>query len=314
MFKKYGVINGGVSIQAKEKSKKTCLEKYGVEYSFQSQNNKEKSKETLLRRYNCENIQQRKISLDECTKIKENEVKKNLQKSIINHDVEQANRIKEENQNKYIDIWNDLKHRKTCLEKYGVECALQAEEIKEKSKKTCLEKYGVDYYTKTEEYKEKVKQTCLEKYGVDSPLKSLEILNKVLNTKKKNHTFNTSKPEEELYLYIKEKFPSVIRQYKDKERYPWCCDFYILELDLFIELNGTWTHGKHPFNINSKEDISILNMLKDKYENSKHPFYLYAIKTWTKYDVNKRNKAKEENLNFHEFWNIEEAKQFIDKL
>ena len=29
---------------------------------------------------------------------------------------------------------------------------------------------------------------------------------------------------------------------------------------------------------------------------------------------NRINKAKEENLNFHEFWNIEETKQFIDEL
>lgn len=364
---KYGVINGGASEQSKEKSKKTCLEKYGVEYSWQSKTNKEKSKETLLRRYNCENIQQRKITLDECNKIKENEIKENLQKSIYKHNVEQTNKIIEENKNKYVDIRNDLKHRKTCLEKYGVEVAsksklvidkiiltnlakygfispLKNNDIKEKSKNTLLEHYGVDSPLKNnnirEKYKNtslkcygvenptqniiiknKIKETCLERYGVDTVLKlqdtiykghTKETINKIIATKRKNNTFNTSKPEEELYLYIKEKFPSVIRQYKDKERYPFCCDFYIPELDLFLELNGTWTHGKHPFNINSKEDISILNTWKEK--SKEHPFYLSAIETWAIRDVNKRNKAKEENLNFHEFWNIEETKQFIDEL
>lgn len=189
-----------------------------------------------------------------------------------------------------------------------------------KSKQSSLRKYGVDNYSKTKEFKDRVKETNLNKFGVSTPLLleksrnkrfSKEIIDNVIDTKRKNHTFNTSKLEE-LYLYIKEKFTSVIRQYKDKERYPFCCDFYIPELDLFLELNGTWTHGKHPFNINSKEDISILNTWKEK--SKEHPFYLSAIETWTIRDVKKRNKAKEENLNFHEFWNIEETKQFIDEL
>lgn len=364
---KYGVTNGAASEQAKEKSKKTCLEKYGTEYSFQSQNNKEKSKKTLLRRYNCINIQQRKISLDECSQIKENEIRENLLKSIYKHDIKQANKIIEENQNKYVDIQNELKHRKTCLEKYGVEVAskskivkdkiiltnmikygfispLKNNDIKEKSKNTLLKHYGVDsplknillkekskntslkyygveYPVQNQIIKNKIKETCLEKYEVDTPLRlqdtinkshNKKTINKIIATKRKNNTFNTSKLEEELYLYIKDKFPSVARQYKDNERYPFCCDFYIQELDLFLELNGIWTHGKHPFDINSKEDISILNIWKEK--SKEHPFYLSAIKTWTIYDVKKRNKAKEENLNFHEFWNINEAKQFIDKL
>lgn len=190
-----------------------------------------------------------------------------------------------------------------------------------KSKQSSLRKYGVDNYSKTKEFKDRVKETNLNKFGVSTPLLleksrnkrfSKEIIDNAIDTKRKNHTFNTSKLEEELYLYIKEKFPSVIRQYKDKERYPFCCDFYIPELDLFLELNGTWTHGKHPFNINSKEDISILNTWKEK--SKEHPFYLSAIETWTIRDVKKRNKAKEENLNFHEFWNIEETKQFIYEL
>ena len=115
-----------------------------------------------------------------------------------------------------------------------------------------------------------------------------------------------------MYLYIKEKFPSVIRQYKDKERYPYFCDFYIPELDLFLELNGTWTHGNHPYDMNSKEDNSILNIWKEK--SKEHPMYLAAIKTWVVSDVNKRNKAKENHLNFKEVWNLDEGKEFINNL
>ena len=116
-----------------------------------------------------------------------------------------------------------------------------------------------------------------------------------------------------MYLYINEKFPSVIRQYKDKERYPYCCDFYIPELDYFIELNGNWTHCKHPYNIDSIEDKKILEFWNTKSLEG-HKYYLNAIKTWTIYDVNKRNKAKENNLNFKEVWSLEEGKEFIDGL
>ena len=207
------------------------------------------------------------------------------------------------------------------MNKRGVTCPLKDPIVQAKIKQTNIIRYGVDNPNKCQKIKEKTKQTCLRKYGATSFLISdycnkirnnKYIQDKIQHTKIKHKTFSTSKPEEELYLYIKEKFPSVIRQYKDKERYPFFCDFYIPELDLFLELNGTWTHGKHPFNINSKEDISILNTWKEK--SKEHPFYLSAIETWTIRDVKKRNKAKEENLNFHEFWNIEETKQFIDEL
>lgn len=38
------------------------------------------------------------------------------------------------------------------------------------------------------------------------------------------------------------------------------------------------------------------------------------IEGWTIYDVKKRKTAKENNLNFYEFWNLNDAKKFIDSL
>lgn len=139
-----------------------------------------------------------------------------------------------------------------------------------------------------------------------------EIVNKILETKRKNNSFHISKPEEELFLYIKEKFPSVERQYNKDNRYPWCCDFYIDELDLFLELQGTWTHGRHPYIIDNFEDQRILNQWIEK--SKEHPFYTTAILTWTEADVNKRTTAKNNNLNFKEVWSLEEGKKYIDKI
>ena len=132
----------------------------------------------------------------------------------------------------------------------------------------------------------------------------------MIESKRKNHTFNTSKPEEELYLYIKEKFPSVVRQYKDKERYPFCCDFYIPELDLFLELNGMWTHGEHAYN--KEKDKNKLIQWEEKSKNSN--FYKCAIKVWTIKDPEKRDCANRNHLNFKEVWSLKEGKEFIDNL
>lgn len=55
-------------------------------------------------------------------------------------------------------------------------------------------------------------------------------------------------------------------QYKSSV-YPWHCDFYIKELDLYIEYQGYYTHGNHPFDIYNNEDKVHLNELKVKYQS-----------------------------------------------
>lgn len=188
-------------------------------------------------------------------------------------------------------------------------CTNSSEEKINKCKDTCIDKYGV----KSTWCQDKKFDTLKRKYGSIYVLQNKEISSKRYNTMKRNNSFNISRPEEELYLYIKEKFPSVIRQYKDKERYPFCCDFYIPELDLFLELNGNWTHGKHEYDPNSKEDNDILEKMKIS-SLSGHRYYNNAIITWTLRDPLKRKTALKNNLNFKEVWSLEEGKSYIDNL
>lgn len=112
-----------------------------------------------------------------------------------------------------------------------------------------------------------------------------------------NNTFNTSKPEEEYYEKLKSEYgeDNVIRYYSD-ERYPFVCDFYIPSEDLFIEYNGSWTHGGHPFNELDLDDISKLEYWEERSKDSK--YYKNAIYTWTDLDVRKQKIAKENNLNY----------------
>ena len=119
----------------------------------------------------------------------------------------------------------------------------------------------------------------------------------IYKTKKKNHSFNSSSPEEKYYAYLLTLYDreDIVRQYKD-ERYPFNCDFYIKSKDLFIELNFSWVHGGHPFNENDVNDINILNIKLEKAKNSN--YHKYAIKVWTEYDVNKLYILRKNRLNF----------------
>lgn len=227
---------------------------------------------------------------------------------------------------------NREKAKQTMINKYGVENPYQIPEIIEKIKninkikikdslikqeQTNLLKYGVKSYLQSNEFKIKSKITSLSKYGVDHPMKSpeiknklnyKEISNKIIKTKEINHTFNTSKDEDYSYILLKEKYNDTIRQYKE-DRYPFACDFYIPSLDLFIECQYGWQHGKHPYNINNKEDNDYINKIKDKHTK----YYDSVIYNWTIRDVAKRNIAKQNNLNYIEFWNVNELKNWINK-
>lgn len=152
---------------------------------------------------------------------------------------------------------NQDKHKKTCLERYGVEHHNQTKEaienirkkkqskqVQEKYEKTMLERYGYNSVNKVPEIRNKYERTLIDHYGVSSPLKNKHIKEKQLKSLRINKTFNTSKQEENYYNYLLTKYKEedIIRQYKD-ERYPYSCDFYIKPQDLFIELNLHWTHG-----------------------------------------------------------------------
>ncbi len=137
------------------------------------------------------------------------------------------------------------------------------------------------------------------------------IIEKQYNTKKENNSFNISRPENRVFEKLISKFPNTIRQYKTDE-YPFMCDFYIPELDLYIEVNFHWTHGLKQFNENNNRCIKTLNKWVEKSAKSK--FYQNAIYVWTKLDPLKRKTAKENNLNWIEFFNIDEFNKWFESI
>ena len=213
------------------------------------------------------------------------------------------------------------KRIKTYKEKTGYNSALANPEVRNKSKLLYKEKTGYEYALQNPKIKEKVKKTNIEKYGAKTYAESIFWKDKINNvdwqnnrkqkeyeTKKKNNSFNSSKPEEEIYNLLLQKYPDTVRQHRS-DLYPFNCDFYIPSLDLYIEYQGTWTHGNHPFNKDNEEDLKIL----EKWKNKNTKFYNNAIKVWTIKDPLKRKIAKENNLNCIEFFNMKEFLEWYNK-
>lgn len=213
---------------------------------------------------------------------------------------------------------------KTCQQLYGVYCVFQRADVREHcnspeaikkmvntQRKNNLEKYGVEYQWQRQEVKDKVAKTNLQNWGNEKGWQateegrqflsnlhsSKEYQAKEIETKRKNKSFNISKPEITYKKLLEDIFgaDNTVYQYKT-DKYPFVTDFYIKSFDLYVELNFHWTHGPHPFNENTLEDITLLNKWEEKAKISN--FYKKAIDTWTIRDTKKLQYAINNHLNY----------------
>lgn len=229
------------------------------------------------------------------------EVKEKSKETWANKSEEEIRRIKEKSKNtsivKYgIDNWCGQRKNR---EHWANKSKQDIDKITKKKRKTFLEHYGVDNYAKTNEWKEHASEI------------SNDVQRKAYATMKSNGTLCkvNSKAENQCYELLKRIYNNIERQYRDEERYPWKCDFYIPDKDLFIEYQGFYTHGTHPYNKESIEDQKEIERLKQKYSNWKK--LNEVICTWTVRDVKKREIAKQNNLNYIEFFSIKEVEKYI---
>ena len=287
-LQKYGVENPKQLEEIKQKAKETCLKKYGYDNPMKNKQIKQKVKETCLERYGVENPMKKQ-------EFKDKLVQTNLERFGVPCST-QNELVKQKMKNSVPKMLE--KSKKTCMEKYGVPFSLQDPQIRQKGKETCLKKYNNECYVGSQTYFDNLNTLTENCY----------------KTKKKNNSLNKSLPEDKLFLLLQQKFgQNVKRQYRSQV-YPFVCDFYIINLNLYIEYQGYWTHGDEPFDANNKKHQQLVdfwiqkskeNNFKDKNKN----LYKCAINTWTKTDPKKRKIAKENNLNWIEFFNME---QFLD--
>lgn len=232
-------------------------------------------------------------------------------------------------QNPFQDEEVKEKIKETCLQRYGHEHACQSEHVKQKTRSTSLERYncpvtsqnlevkrklietnikryGVPYTFMSNIQKQKSKETCLQKYGYEYALQVPSIREKGYLTMKQKCNFTTSKLEKCLRKYLIESNINFKEQYKS-ELYQFKCDFYLVDYDIYVEIQGHWHHG---YNYKTKEYIKygenmyktsvLMNLWKQKAIHSQS--YRDAIEVWSKRDVLKRETAQKNHLNYLEIF------------
>lgn len=335
-LKRYGQIG----YNNPEKCRQTNQERYGVDCVFELKSIQERSRNTMQERYKSGNF----LSSEEFKKEKK---KYFIDKFGVDHyskTLEFKQRLSSIAQNRTQKEWDTIcakriltnikkygvEHYSSSVEwldkvitknrqKYGADWYLGSQSRKERLftddeiqkqiesyKNTCQFKYGVPFYSMTEEYKSAVRNTNMEQYGVPVYTQSQEYKQKSYETKKKNGTLGKSKEEDLVFDLLKEKYSDVKRHYKS-EVYPFACDFYIPDINVYIEYQAFWTHGKEPFDETSPKHLQII----EDWKKRNTTFYNDAIKTWTERDTQKRNIAKENNLNYYELKTVEDVINFL---
>ena len=172
-------------------------------------------------------------------------------------------------------------------------------------KQGMLDKYGVDNPFKLDEFQAIAAETRKEKYGAEYTLASGSVLSdaardifarhtqKSIASKRQNCTLNTSSVEEHV-----KGFDDFESQYNNDSRYPYLCDFYDKDRDLFIEVNASWIHGYHWYD--AENDVDTCK--KWKVKSKKSEYYANALEVFTKRDVEKRETACANNLNYVTLW------------
>ena len=144
------------------------------------------------------------------------------------------------------------KAEQTCLNKYGVEHALQNKFLLEKSQETSLKNWGTKHPSQNEKIKIKILETCLKNFGVKYPMQDSSIHEKAQLNGKKIKTHKQTKLkyrgtyEKHFLDYcfnngIKiEKSKSIKYEFENKKRV-YHPDFYYASKNLIIEIKSAYT-------------------------------------------------------------------------
>lgn len=321
-FEKYGVEYYGQTAEARNaqsermhgnldvflaKTRATMQKRYGVNYSWESAALRGKAHATMRERYGSTCY----VQSDEYKERLDNIMDKVRNTNMMRYGAPVYTQSDEYKQ-KVDDIQDKI--QSTMRDMYGSSVYTQSEDYKQKVDKivnkmrdTNISRYGVQNYTQSEDYKqmldtiaEKSRDTNISRYGAPFYVQSDEYKQKVDSIKskrnaikRKNGTFNTSSTEERIkVLGIFEP------QYNKDSRYPYLCDFYDKDRDLFIEVNASWVHGCHWYDI--EKDSNLISSWQAKSTDSK--YYSHAVKVFIQSDVKKRNTARANNLNYITLW------------
>lgn len=303
----------------KELNDKKCatnMALYGVPYAAQSPVIQAKTRATNLRRYGYTNANKRPFMrkhMSEVMKKNASMIAAKSRKTCLGKygveyygQIAEARKAQSERMRANLDVFMS-KSRASMLKRYGVKYSWESAALRGKAQATMRERYGSTCYVQSDEYKErldsimdKVRQTNMSRYGAPVYTQSDEykqnvddIQSRIIATKRQNGVLNTSTVEKHV-----KGFDDFESQYNNDSRYPYLCDFYDKDRDLFIEVNASWTHGYHWYDV--ENDANAFKKWNAK--SKKSDYYVNALEVFTKRDVEKRECARANNLNYVTLW------------
>lgn len=128
----------------------------------------------------------------------------------------------------------------TNREKYGVDSVMQVNEMKERRRRTHRERYGVDETFQSSDLRKKREKTWQQKYGVPYrplPENAVELAKAAMETQPLKWS---SKAEARFGELLREHFGEVKHQ---KWVNGWSIDFYIPSIDTYVQFDGVYWHG-----------------------------------------------------------------------
>jgi len=267
----HAIVNYNIE-KWKQSFEKTMIERYGVTNPSQLPEHVEKCRTTLLKHYgvtcvlNIPGIRGRMQpnSPEANEKRKQTNIKRYGTENVFASDI-----IKER-------IKNTLQTR------YGVDKVSQIPGMTEKRSATCLEKYGYDHPWKSSLVKQHRKQTFNKRYGANTYWQSNDFLQFVRSnefkqrcheTKKKNGTYVKSKAEDNFFTLLCKLFgeENVDRQHRING---FSIDFYIKNVELYIQFDGIYWHGlDRPNNVikefkSPRDKVIYDTYLRDQKQNA----------------------------------------------
>lgn len=130
----------------------------------------------------------------------------------------------------------------------------------------------------------------------------------------KESGYNSSKDELYIFNKLKEKWPDVKMSYTD-DRFinpetsrHFQADFYLPSQDIIMNYNKIATHGRRKYDPNDPDHQKDVKWL----ESQDGDFYKRILKQWTVTDPIKRQVAKENNLKFIEWFNLDEFETWLN--
>lgn len=201
---------------------------------------------------------------------------------------------------------------------------LAGKSTREHAQQTNLRRHGGRNVMDDQDVRDRLAVTNTEKYGGLSPFSSVDVKAKVFRIrhsdvadeldrmkaagKVRQDVVVDSVQELRMLKLLCHQFSvdDVYTQYgptQADDRYPFHCDFYIKSIDLFIELNAYYSHGKHWFDPKSSDDQA----LADKWRSTGSRLNLEAADVWTMRDPKKRQAAKANRLRYLVFWDNDNA-------